>query len=44
MFMASPLLLAVGPRSLQGGIIYPFLNVCPFHYTAFAISEKVGSP
>ena len=25
-------------------IIYKFLNVCPFDYTAFAVSEKVGIP
>ena len=23
-------------------IIYKFLNVCPFNYTAFAVSGKVG--
>ena len=25
-------------------IIYKFLNVCPFDYTAFAVSGKVGIP
>ena len=25
-------------------IIYTFLNVCPFDYTAFAVSGKVGIP
>ena len=25
-------------------IIYTFLNVCPFNYTAFAVSGKVGTP
>ena len=25
-------------------IIYKFLNVCPFDYTAFAVSENVGIP
>ena len=25
-------------------IIYKFLNVCPFHFTAFAVSGKVGYP
>ena len=35
-----PLLLAVGPQSLRR-IIYKFLNVCPFDYTAVAVSGKV---
>ena len=25
-------------------IIYTFLNVCPFYYTAFVVSGKVGYP
>ena len=25
-------------------IIYKFLHVCPFDYTAFAVGEKVGIP
>ena len=25
-------------------IIYKFLNLCPFVYTAFAVSGKVGTP
>ena len=42
--MASPLQLAVGPRPSQGGLFSKFLNVCPFDYTAFAVSGKVGIP
>ena len=38
--MTSPLWLAVGPVSIRR-IIYNFLNVCPFDYTAVAVSEKV---
>ena len=34
-FMTSPLWLAVGPQSLL-----QFLNVCPFDYTAVAVSGK----
>ena len=37
--MASPLKLAFIRR-----IIYNFLNVCPFDYTAFVVSGKVGIP
>ena len=37
-FMTSPLLLAVG---LHRRIIYKFLNVCPFDYTAVVVSGKV---
>ena len=41
-FMTSPLWLAVGPQSLDiRKIIYNFLNVCPFNYTAVAVSGKV---
>ena len=43
-FMTSPLWLAVGPQSTQGELFTKFLNVCPFDYTAFAVSGKVGIP
>ena len=43
-FMTSPLWLAVGPQSIQGGLFTKFLNVCPFDYKAFAVSGKVGIP
>ena len=43
-FMTSPLWLAVGPQSTSGGLFTKFLNVCPFDYTAFAVSGKVGIP
>ena len=42
--MASPLWLAVGPRVFIRRIIYKFLNVCPFDYTIFAVSGKIGIP
>ena len=42
-FMTSPLWLAVGPVYIRR-IIYKFLNVYPFDYTAFAVSGKVGYP
>ena len=41
-FMASPLWLVVGPRPFIRRIIYKCLNACPFDYTAFAVSGKVG--
>ena len=28
--------------ALKRGIIYKFLNVCPFDYTAFTVGGKVG--
>ena len=40
-FMTSPLWLAVGSSVSIRRIIYKFLNVCPFDYTAFAVSGKV---
>ena len=40
-FMTSPLWLAVGPQSTLRRIIYKFLNVFPFDYTAVAVSGKV---
>ena len=40
-FMTSPLWLAVGPQVSIRRIIYKFLNVCPFDYTAVAFSGKV---
>ena len=40
--MTSPLESAVCPRVSIGRIIYKFLNVCPFDYIAFAVSEKLG--
>ena len=39
--MTSPLSLAVGPQSLLRRIIYKFLNVCPFDYTANTVSGNV---
>ena len=43
-FTASPLWLTVGLRVFIRRIIYKFLNVCPFDYTAFAVSRKFGIP
>ena len=43
-FVASPLWLAVGPRSAWGGLFAGFLSVCPFDCTAFAVSGRVGIP
>ena len=40
-FMTSQFGLLVGLVSVWK-IIYKFLNVCPFDYTAFAVSGKVG--
>ena len=40
-FMTSPLLLAVGPQSLYGGGLYTIFYVCPFDYTAVAVSGKL---
>ena len=44
--MTSPLWLAVGPKSVYGGLhfIYKFLDVCPFDFMAVAVSGKVGYP
>ena len=39
-FMTSPLWLVVGLVSIRR-IIYKILNVCPFDYTAVAVSGKV---
>ena len=41
--MTSPLGVAVGLLSIYiRRFIYKFLNVCPFDYTAVAVSGKVG--
>ena len=42
--MASPLWLAVSCRSLLGGLLTIFFNVCPFDNTAFVVSGKVEIP
>ena len=43
--IASLLWMAVGPRSLYGGLFTFFSsNLCPFDYTAFVVSENVGIP
>ena len=42
--MVSPLWLAVGPRSLLGGLCTKFCNVCPFDNSAFVVSGNVGIP
>ena len=34
--------MAVGLLSILRSFIYTFLNVCPFDYTAVAVSGKVG--
>ena len=40
--MASPFWFSVGPQ--KENYLHFFLNVCPFDYTAFLVSGKVGIP
>ena len=40
-FITFPLWLAVGPQVSIRRIIYKFLIVCPFDFTAVAVSGKV---
>ena len=42
--MASPLWLAVVLCLHMKDYLQFFLNVCPFDYTAFVVSGKVGIP
>ena len=43
-FMTSSTLVGCWSSVYIRMIIYKFLNVCPFDYTAVAVSGKVGYP